>query len=117
MVVVEVGVHDHVDVVGGQTLTLQRVQHVRVAAHRGAVGPGTAVMKVVLMDGRPRCPPARSGPSPACKPPLDLQVHCHCLKDDAAARQSGGALVVTRAMAASRLDAVARPSAIRSSQF
>ena len=50
MVVVEMGVEHRVDVLGGKSLPLQRLQHKAGAALRRAAAPGLAVHNVVLVN-------------------------------------------------------------------
>ena len=49
VIVVQMGVHDDIDIIRSQALALQRVQHILVAAHSGTACPGFAVVDVVLM--------------------------------------------------------------------
>ena len=49
MIVVEVGIHDNLNIVGCQTFSFQRIQNKLIAALRRTVRPSFAIDNVVLM--------------------------------------------------------------------
>lgn len=50
MIVVEVGIHDNLNIVGCQTFSFQRIQNKLIAALRRTVRPSFAIDNVVLMN-------------------------------------------------------------------